>query len=55
MRRQVNNLISVAFTAIRIFIYKIIRGRSFKVNLIERISLNVYREFNNGSFIRKCS
>lgn len=49
MRRQFNNLISVAYSALRIGIYKLLNGGSFKSNLIERISPNVVLEFNKGS------
>lgn len=49
MRRQFNNLISVAYSALRIGIYKLLNGSSFKSSLIERISPNVVLEFNKGS------
>ena len=49
MRRQFNNLISVAYSALRVGIYKLLNGASFKSSLIERISPNVVLEFNKGS------
>lgn len=49
MRRQFNNLVSVAYSALRIGIYKLLNGASFKSSLIERISPNVVLEFNKGS------
>lgn len=49
MRRQINNIISVAYSALRIGIYKLLNGASFKSSLIERISPNVVLEFNKGS------
>lgn len=49
MRRQFNNLISVAYSALRIGIYRLLNGASFKSSLIERISPNVVLEFNKGS------
>lgn len=49
MRRQFNNLVSVTYSALRIGIYKLLNGTSFKSSLIERISPNVVLEFNKGS------
>lgn len=49
MRRQVNNIISVIISAFRVLLYKLIRGKDFQSNLIERISPNVVLEFNKGS------
>lgn len=49
MRRQFNNIISVSYSALRIVIYKLLNGVSFKSSLIERISPNVVLEFNKGS------
>lgn len=49
MRRQVNNLISVTYSALRMGVYRLINGASFKSSLIERISPNVVLEFNKGS------
>ncbi|HFI0085407.1 TPA: DapH/DapD/GlmU-related protein [Streptococcus suis] len=49
MRRQFNNFVSVAYSAIRIGLYKLFNGARFKSGLIERISPNVVLEFNKGS------
>ena len=49
MRRQFNNLVSVAYSAVRIVIYKIFNGSNFQSSIIERISPNVVLEFNMGS------
>ena len=49
MRRQFNNMVSVAYSAIRIGLYKIFNGSSFKSGMIERISPDVVLEFNKGS------
>lgn len=49
MRRQFNNLISVAYSALRIGLYKVINGASFQSGIVERISPNVVLEFNKGS------
>lgn len=49
MRRQFNNLISVAYSAVRVGLYKMFNGTSFKSGMIERISPNVVLEFNKGS------
>lgn len=49
MRRQFNNIVSVAYSAIRMGVYKLFNGSSFKSRLIERISPNVVLEFNKGS------
>lgn len=49
MRRQFNNLMSVAYSAVRIGLYKIIRGGNFYSGMVERISPNVVLEFNKGS------
>lgn len=49
MRRQFNNLISVMYSAIRMCIYKLIRGAAFKASIVERISPDVVLEFNRGS------
>lgn len=48
MRRQINNVISVVYSALRMSIYKILEGQSIKTGLIERISPNVVLEFNRG-------
>lgn len=49
MRRQFNNLVSVAYSALRIGINKILNGSNFRAGLVERISPNVVLEFNKGS------
>lgn len=49
MRRQVNNIISVVYSAIRIGLYKLSNGKNFSGSLVERISPNVVLEFNKGS------
>lgn len=49
MRRQFNNLVSVIYSILRIGIYKVLNGSSFKSGLVERISPNVVLEFNKGS------
>jgi acetyltransferase-like isoleucine patch superfamily enzyme len=52
MRRQFNNLISVAYSSIRVLLYKILNGSSFSSGLIQRISPNVVLEFNKGSKVK---
>lgn len=52
MRRQLNNLISVGYSIVRITFYKIFNGSSFKSGMIERISPNVVLEFNKGSKVK---
>lgn len=52
MRRQINNFISVAYSALRIGIYKILNGINFQSGLVERISPNVVLEFNKGSKVK---
>lgn len=49
MRRQFNNLVSVAYSAVRLGIYKLFNWSNLKINFIERISPNVVLEFNRGS------
>lgn len=49
MRRQINNLISVVYSALRIIAYKLIHGSNFHAGMIERFSPNVVLEFNKGS------
>lgn len=51
MRRQFNNLVSVAYSAIRVLIYKVFRGSNFQSHIIQRISPNVVLEFNKGSSV----
>lgn len=52
MRRQFNNIISVAYSAIRIGLYKFFNGSNFTSSLIERISPDVVLEFNKGSKVK---
>lgn len=52
MRRQFNNIISVAYSAIRMGLYKVFNGSNFTSSLIERISPNVVLEFNKGSKVK---
>lgn len=49
MRRQFNNFVSVAYSALRIGLYKVLKGSSFESGIIQRISPNVVLEFNKGS------
>lgn len=49
MRRQVNNVISVLYTMLRLVVIKIFRGKNFKTGMIQRISPNVVLEFNKRS------
>lgn len=49
MRRLVNNVISVIFTAVKFCIMKLFHGRNFRFSLVERFSPNVVTEFNRGS------
>lgn len=49
MRRQFNNLVSVAYSALRMGIYKIINKSGFQASIFERISPSVVLEFNKGS------
>lgn len=49
MRRQINNIISVGYSVIRVCFLKIFHGRNFQSGMIERISPNVVLEFNKGS------
>lgn len=51
MRRTLNNVISVAFSAVRMIWFKIMGGSNFKGSLIQRFSPNVVLEFNKGSKI----
>ena len=41
MRRRFNNIVSVAYSALRMGLYKILNGSNFKSGIIERISPNV--------------
>ena len=49
MRRQINNLVSVSYSAIRMGLFKVCNGKNFSSSLVERISPNVVLEFNRGS------
>ena len=49
MRRQINNFISVVYSAFRVTLYKMFNGRDFDACIVERISPNVVLEFNKGS------
>lgn len=49
MRRQINNLFSVTYTAFRIGLYKLIKRENFKSGFVQRISPNVVLEFNKNS------
>lgn len=49
MRRQFNNIVSVAYSTLRMVLFKLFNGKNFSGNLIERISPNVVLEFNRGS------
>jgi len=49
MRRLFNNIVSVAYSAVRLIVYRVIYGANIKVDFIERISPNVVLEFNKGS------
>lgn len=49
MRRQFNNIVSVAYSSVRIGIYRLLNRNNFTASLIERISPNVVLEFNKGS------
>ena len=52
MRRQVNNFISVAYTAIKFCLLKVFHGKNFKFDIVERFSPNVVTEFNKGSHVQ---
>ena len=49
MRRLFNNVVSVFYTMIRMFILKLIRGGDLQVALVERFSPNVVFEMNKGA------
>ena len=51
MRRQFNNLVSVAFTFVKFCLMKLFLGSSFHFHPIERFSPNVVTEFNRGSHV----
>ena len=48
-RRRLGNVISVLFTLIKFSIMKVVLGKGFKFDIIERFSPNVVTEFNKGS------
>ena len=52
MRRQVNNFISVVYSALRIIFFKLFHRGGFFAPIIQRISPNVVLEFNKGSNIK---
>lgn len=52
MRRQFNNLVSVAYSAIRLGIYKAFNGSDLQTGAVERISPNVVLEFNRGCKVK---
>ena len=52
MRRQVNNLISVSYSALRIILFKLLYFKNFSAPIIQRISPNVVLEFNKGSIVK---
>lgn len=52
MRRGFNNIISVFYSAIRVGLYKICRGKDFSSNIVQRFSPNVVLEFNKGSKVK---
>lgn len=49
MRRQFDNIVSVAYSAVRIRIYRLLNRKNFTASMIERISPNMVLEFNKGS------
>lgn len=52
MRRQINNLISVGYSALRMMFFKLFHGGKFSAPIIQRISPNVVLEFNKGSNVK---
>lgn len=52
MRRQINNLISVGYSCIRMIALKVFHGKDAEVGLVERISPNVVIELNCGSKLK---
>lgn len=54
MRRQMNNVISVIYSFLRILLLKMIHRRNADIELIERISPNVVLEVNRGAMINLC-
>lgn len=49
MRRQVNNIISVLYSFIRLHVMKIFHGRNLRFQLVERFSPNVVLEMEKGA------
>ena len=52
MRRQINNVISVVYSCIRMIILKLFHGKNVDVGIIERISPNVVLEVNRGGKLK---
>ncbi len=52
MRRQFNNVISVTHSMIRFGILKLLNGKNFHANLVERFSPNVVFEMTRGAKVR---
>lgn len=52
MRRQINNVISVGYSALRMIALKVVHGKNADVGLIERISPNVVIELNRGGKLK---
>lgn len=52
MRRNINNLISVAFSLIKFSVAKLFYWRGFIFSPIQRFSPNVVTEFNRGSKVK---
>lgn len=52
MRRQFNNIISVAHSAIRFGFLKLVNGKSFSANIVERFSPNVVFEMTKGAKVK---
>ena len=49
LRRYIGNIISVIFSFLKFSCLKLLLGKSFSYNIIERFSPNVVTEFNMGS------
>lgn len=52
MRRQFNNIISVAHSAIRFGLLKLLNGKNFNANIVERFSPNVVFEMTKGAKVK---
>lgn len=52
MRRQINNFISVGYSALRMIFFKLFHRGGFIAPIIQRISPNVVLEFNKGSNVK---